>query len=312
MNPFLYFEPLAGIRGCDGTAAWVRTTAGSNVPALQASLIGQPGTSGTQETSASCDREPDTVAQRIRSNPIHRILRCSADGNLTIVHFQKRAQEWLQGECSANTGWKESMTNLSELIAKRQRLSEAMRAVKEAAYDVARYRDEALNHVAYAAMWAAVLMATDVVKSGLSAADKRAAFGFSMLDRAIAKANKVLPLLRMAPIATKADALRAVDPNLQGAASFLSEVREARSVLSKARINAPKELDLVLNISLGMAEDTLLLLQAGQQQTLVAQQSAAVSANIRVQLQRMQSAIARLDVAISEFIAQYERNRRIA
>jgi hypothetical protein len=96
-----------------------------------------------------------------------------------------------------------------------------------------------------------------------------------------------------------ADVLRSVDPNHQGVAGFLIELREARALLARAEVTAPRDLDLVLTLATGMAEDTLLLLQAGQQQQAIASRSGGALAAIATRLRTIRQNIMELDMAVS-------------
>jgi hypothetical protein len=191
------------------------------------------------------------------------------------------------------------MSVLMDLAEKRRRLAEASDLIEAAAKDVVGARNEGVTNAGYAAAWAAVLLATDIIKAGISAVDAQAAAAFSGLDKAIGAANRLLPLLRMAPIATMADVLKSVDPNVQGVAGFLIDLREAKALLARARISAPRDLGLVLTLATGMAEDTLLLLQAGQQQQAIASRSGAALAAMATRLRTIRVKLMELDVAMS-------------
>jgi hypothetical protein len=201
---------------------------------------------------------------------------------------------------------------VTEFVARRRRLQEAIKLIEEDRKDMVRYGDEGRTYAAYAATWAAVLMACDIIKTGWSAADKKAAAGFGLIDGAVAKANQILAKLKLRTIATKDDALKGLNADLAKPAALLHDIRNAKAWLAKAKIEAPPNLGVVIDMCIGMAEDTFLMLQAGQTQQQVGLVNAAALASVDRRLRKLHDDLRRLDDRIGELLREYERRQYIA
>lgn len=199
-----------------------------------------------------------------------------------------------------------------DLIQKRAALNNAANAIAAAMQDIQSAGREGSEAAGYAACWAAVMMATGIVKTGLTVSNKGAAAGFAAIDGAIANANKVLGALGMRTIATKGEAMKSLDPNLAGAAGFLRDVGEARRILKQAGANPPAHLKLLLDLATQMAEDTLLMLQAGQTQGDVHRNTRAAHHQAAARLHALRTKIMLLDNQISMLLAQRDVMQRTA
>lgn len=204
------------------------------------------------------------------------------------------------------------MTTINDLIRQRARLAAAADCIAHAMGDIERFGQEGAENAGYAACWAAVMMATGIVKTGLSAVDKRAAAGFAFIDSAIAQANKWLGAAKMRTITTRAELMKGVDPNLAGAAGLLRDVREARNYLKKAGAKPPAHLALVLDLATQMSEDTILMLQAGQLQGQVARNTRANLTQVAARLHVMKTKISRLDSQVQMLLAKKDLLERTA
>ena len=204
------------------------------------------------------------------------------------------------------------MSTLNDLIRQRAKLAAAAADIAGAMRDIQGYGKEGSDAAGYAACWAAVMMATDIVKTGLSAVNKQAAAGFAAIDKGIAQANKYLGAARLHTITTKAEVMKGVDPNLAGAAGFLRDVTEARNFLKKAGAKPPAHLTLILDLATQMSEDTILMLQAGQLQGQVIRNTRSSLAQVAARLHAVRVKIMRLDNQVQMLMAQRDLLARIA
>lgn len=194
-------------------------------------------------------------------------------------------------------------TPLEAIRAQRGRLQALERDIESAMRDVNRFSQEGALYAGIAAGWAATLMVCDILKIGMSAFDRRAAVLFKAQDRQIGQANKVLKWLGMSTITTKEELMAGVDPNLQGVVKLTADIREAQAFLKDKGVKAPKEMKLLLDLGTAMADDTVLLIQAGQEQNHVRSNADKARSSMRAQLMRIRSRIRDLD---TEFIRLME------
>jgi hypothetical protein len=204
------------------------------------------------------------------------------------------------------------MTTINDLIQQRAKLAAAANHISDAVRDIERFGKEGAEYAGYAACWAAVMMATGIIKTGLSAVDKRASEGFGLIDNAITQANRWLAAAKMPTIATKSDLMKGVNPNLAGAAGFLRDVREARSYLKKAGAKPPAHLALVLDLATQMSEDMILMLEAGQLQGRVVKNTRSNVAQVGTRLHAIKVKIARLDDQVRMLIEKRDLLERAA
>jgi hypothetical protein len=199
---------------------------------------------------------------------------------------------------------------LAAIRAQRARLMALQRDIESAMRDVDRFSKEGALYAGIAAGWAATLMVCDILKVGLSAMDRRAAVLFKAQDRQISNANKVLKTLGLPTLTSKEELMAGVDPNLQGAIKLTSEIREAQAFLKKQGAKAPKHIALLIDLGTVMADDTVLLIQAGQEQNHVRSNAENARNSMRSQLMRIRQRIEALDREFSRvFEAGLERRR---
>lgn len=199
---------------------------------------------------------------------------------------------------------------LAAIRAQRARLMALQRDIESAMRDVDRFSKEGALYAGIAAGWAATLMVCDILKVGLSAMDRRAAVLFKAQDRQISNANKVLKTLGLPTLTRKEELMAGVDPNLQGAIKLTSEIREAQAFLKKQGAKAPKHIALLIDLGTVMADDTVLLIQAGQEQNHVRSNAENARNSMRSQLMRIRQRIEALDREFSRlFEAGLERRR---
>jgi hypothetical protein len=203
------------------------------------------------------------------------------------------------------------MAMLSDLMARRERIANAIQVIQSTKADVARISQEGQTAATAAAMWAAVMMVTDILKIGMSASNKQAAAGFATIDALVAKADQLMQLFGARPMTTKADLMRQVDPNLQNAATVVGYVRQARGKIDEAAkaMKVPRgpatalgQWDLVARIGVEMADDTILILQAGQTQSAVGRSAAAQQAQIDRTLNKLRQQLSAVDAALVQLL----------
>jgi hypothetical protein len=178
--------------------------------------------------------------------------------------------------------------------------------------DLRKSRNDMAFNCGMAAGWAAVLMTMDILKHGVSAADKRAAVAFSVIDKGIEQANKLLIAFDRAPIERKEDALKSLDPGLRKASDFVQQVNQARSLLKGLGLKEKDQLGLTLDIASDMAQDTLLLLNVGvEQQRLGSMNDSAMMAAAH-RLSFVQESLRKLDAEIDNVLRRYDLVRTTA
>jgi hypothetical protein len=197
--------------------------------------------------------------------------------------------------------------SLQELTMKRARLASIVDLMEQAQNDMNRAKDQGNFNSAMAMSWAAVLLAADLVKRGLSEANKQAALGFTVLDKGFAAADKLLVAFGRAPMAKKADALQSLDPNLRNVNAWVDQVSQVRGWLGKAGLKEDKHLGLVLDIVTDMTQDTLLMLQAGQDQTRNWNNATAAINRANQQIDKVQTSLKRLDAEIAKWLLEFDR-----
>jgi hypothetical protein len=209
------------------------------------------------------------------------------------------------------------MDEFSALISRRTRLRHALLETRQVKEDIARYGAEGAQAALHAALWASIMMVTDILKIGMSAGDKKAAAGFRAIDTLTDKADKLLQSFGSKPMVKKEDLMRQVDPNLQNAAIVMGYIRKTRAVISKAADDAKlpgqaretyKQLDLVAKLGIAMADDTILLMQAGQLQSQSSSAANHAIAAIDRKLSELVRKIAEIDRLIDGLIQRASRS----
>lgn len=204
------------------------------------------------------------------------------------------------------------MTTIHALMQQRARLQLCADQIRAAIQDIEGFRKEGSDAAGYAAAWAAVMMATGILRTGLSAADRRAGLMFSALDKAVERADRVLKFFGGPQIGKKADLLASLDPNLRQVSTLTKDVREAQAFLRKHKVKPPKHLALVIDLALGMTDDTLLMLQAGELQSQVGQHTGAALNQSLAHLRRVNARLTQLDARILQAFDQRDLFNRTA
>lgn len=208
--------------------------------------------------------------------------------------------------------------HLKALRGQRERLRSVVEDIRSSIRNLNQIEGEAHRDAAMAAMWAATLMVCDILKIGLAAADKRASLIFSAQDRAVQSANRILKLFGAPTITTKADLMKSVSAELTPAAKATENLRTAMAELKKLKVpttgqpipvRIPKEAGLLVDLGVAMAQDTILLLEAGQLQRQASANVAQSRVMMRDQLTRV---LTRLMLIESEFAREFDRLWRMA
>lgn len=204
------------------------------------------------------------------------------------------------------------MTTIHDLFLQRNQLHQCAALMRESIQDIDTIQKEGTEAAGYAAAWAAVLMTTDILRIGLSAGDRRARLLFQGLDRAIARADKVLVAFGQKPTMKKSDLMASLDPELRGTGQFIKDVREAQGFLKGQGVKPPKQLKLVMDLAMAMTEDTLLMLNAGQLQKQVGEQARHGRMQAAMHLKRVLSRLAHVDAQILQAFDQRDLFNRTA
>lgn len=210
---------------------------------------------------------------------------------------------------------------LAALVAQRNYLRSVAEDIRGAMQVVDRYQAEALHDANMAAVWAATLMVCDVIKIGLSAGDRRAKILFAAMDRAMDRANRVLTLLGAPKVATKSDILAAVDADLRGSVKMIDTVRQTRNALASLKVptsggsvdvKLPKEANLVIDLGIAMAEDSILILQAQGMVNQAGAHAAFARGQMRTNLNRVLQRVLLVDSEITREFERLQRQSNIA
>lgn len=208
------------------------------------------------------------------------------------------------------------MPTLHELITKRARVAEALRMINQAQQDIERAGSEGSYYAGLAAVWAGVLLTADIVKDGVSAADPRAALAFSEIDKAVDKANKLLVAFHRAPIARKSDALASLDPELRKVSTWANQVSKVSAWLLKLGSPVSKQtrgqIGVVISLANTMTQDTLLMLQAANNQNRLSAMSRSAFQNATAQMKKVQMTLFKLDAEIQKWLDKYDLYSGIA
>ncbi len=165
------------------------------------------------------------------------------------------------------------MGALNDLLSRRQRIAQTITQMQAARMDVTQAGAEGRLNATVAAAWAGVMMVTDVLKIAMTAGNKQAAAQFALQDRMVENADKLMQRFGSSPMTKKSDLMAQVDPNLRTAAGITKSLRSAQDALGKgAKILGQDtgvntnlgKWNLVAKIGIEMADDTILLIQAGQ------------------------------------------------
>lgn len=192
---------------------------------------------------------------------------------------------------------------LDHLATQRRRLGNLMADVERSTQDVMRYEGEGERYASYALAWASAILLTDILRISLSAVDKRAKLLFKKQDQALERASKFLQALGLGALPTKADLMKAVDPSLTVAPKLTQSVRDAQKLLKDAKLQAPKNVTLFLDLGTAICDDTALMIDAGMTSQYVQNQSTHAQAMMR---QTMQTIRQRLILIEQEYTRVFE------
>jgi hypothetical protein len=198
------------------------------------------------------------------------------------------------------------------LEAEEWRLQGIAKDIRSVQQDLLRFDREGAENAAYAATWAATLMVADVLRRSICAMDRRAPILFSAFDRKVATANKLLKMLGLKTIATREEIMRDIDPNLKPVVEFTRDVQEAREMLYKYKIRAPKEVDLILDLAIDMANDSILIMQTMQTAQQTRDRTNYNLSQVNHHLERVNRRIRNIQVEINRFIEQAQIRTRTA
>lgn len=213
------------------------------------------------------------------------------------------------------------MSELSALLSRRTKLHTAIDEARKCKEDIVKYGSEGAQAATYASMWAAIMMVTDIVKIGVSAADPPAAFVFKGIDMLTDKADKLMQLFGSRPMTKKEDLLKQVDANLQNGVVIIGYIKKAKDVMAKFGLDKKltgqalenfKHLTLVAELGVAMADDTLVLMQAGQLQSNANKVTQQAIAGIDRQITNMVRKVAEIDRQIAYMIYRADRAANIA
>jgi hypothetical protein len=200
-----------------------------------------------------------------------------------------------------------SYSQLRALSTQRDYLRSVARDIMSASVDISRFDSEGARYANYATAWAVTLFFADLLRNSICALDRRAPILFRAIDNHIATANKYLKLFGRKSITTKDDVLKAVDANLQGVVKLTRNVKVVRDELKKQKVSVPKEANLLLDIGVSFAQDSIIILQAGQVAQHSKDSAASAQANLRASLARVYQRMMAIDAEISRLIERGEK-----
>jgi hypothetical protein len=201
---------------------------------------------------------------------------------------------------------------LAHLETQRQRLVNLLADIESSIDDVRGYEAEGERYASYALAWASTIMLTDILRIGLSAVDRRAKLLFKAQDDALARASKFLQLLGLGALTTKADLMKAVDPSLGVAPKLTESVRDAQKLLKDAKVQAPKNVTLVLDLGTAICDDTVLMIDAGMTSQQVQNQSKHVQEMMRQTLQKIRKRLVLIEQEYTRVFEERQLRARTA
>lgn len=200
------------------------------------------------------------------------------------------------------------MPNLSEMMAKRDQLERSVKMMSEAQRDIASSGAEGAKYAGYAAAWAAVIMVTDILRDCISFDNPEAAAGFEGIDKAVEGANKVLTAFGKTPITRKEDLVNSLDPELRNVNTMSGYTGKAlKWLLNNSKKISPtskKQLGLVVTLATDMTQDTLLMLQAGEDQNRITAGTAAALSRGYLQIERVRLLLFKINDQITYYFEQ--------
>jgi 5-methylcytosine-specific restriction endonuclease McrA len=179
---------------------------------------------------------------------------------------------------------------LDELQQRHRQLVRILIEIGKARDQIIAEEIQASRNTTIAAGFAAIIVVTDILRIGLSAADERADLMFEAIDKATEQVKDYQMVRGAGGVMTRDDAMLMVDPDLADSSRLLNCVKEVKSLFDamkkKGLVKSSEgkdQIGVVVDIGLAMTEDFMLLystLRAGQS-TISSTRSAYAQANAR-------------------------------
>lgn len=201
---------------------------------------------------------------------------------------------------------------IAALMAQRSRMASALTDMEAGLADVRAFAAEGRFNAEIAIVWAGGLIVADGLKEGLSAMDPRAKLLFSVQDRAIANAEKVLKLFGQKGLAKREDALKNVDDSLQDAAKMIQTIRTSQKLIKDAGIGTPKKAERAISIGLMLTGDVISLLDGFKQRERAITMGDTQQAQIKLRINHVRNHIRELDVEFSRLMLLGEQLSKMA
>lgn len=208
--------------------------------------------------------------------------------------------------------FKSASAPLSDLDLQRQRLRLLIEDTEHSIKEVRRFEAEGERYASYAVAWAATMTLVDILKIGLSAADRRAKILFQAQDKMLAQASKILELLGEKPVATKADLLKSMDSSLELAPKMTDGIRKAQKLLKQAEVKVPKHLTLLIDLGTTMCDDYILMIDAGMASQKIHDHSAQIQEGMRKSLAKLRKKLLLIEQAYTQLFEQQQVLARTA
>lgn len=253
---------------------------------------------------------PSSQTNGIRSGGSSSTSQRSAISTSPMVDQSRRPNPWAPIDKPPTVDFQTPYSQLEALRAEERRLREVADDIRSVRADILRFDREGVENATYAATWAATLMVADILRRSISAMDRRASVLFSAFDREVATANKVLKMLGLKTIATREEVMKNVDPNLKPAVDFTKDIQKVRQLLKEHKIRVPKEVNLLLDLGVDMANDSVLIMQGAQ---LVEQIHARTKHNLAqnaLAIERVNKRIREIQLEMTRLIEQAQIKMR--
>jgi hypothetical protein len=186
---------------------------------------------------------------------------------------------------------------LQELLRQHARLMQAASDVDSALKDIRKYGEEGAKNAGIAAGWAATLMTLDIIRHATACVYRSAERQFAFQDKVVEEANKTLKRLGQRTIPTRGDVLSHLeDPTAQKVAEYARDVRVARETIKRLlKDKPPREVEMLVNMGLDMAEDSAMVLEAQSLQQRALSNSANAQAQALLQRERLRQHMQRIE-----------------
>lgn len=203
------------------------------------------------------------------------------------------------------------MSALNDLLQRRDRIVQCLAKMRAARADTTKIGADGRLDATFAAAWAAVMMVTDILKIAMTAGNKQAAAQFALQDKMVEKADRLMQMFGSSPMTKKSDLMAQIDPNLKTAAGITKSLRDAQSAINKAATELKMDTSITTNfgkwglvakIGIEMADDTLLLIQAGQIGDQAIRGARMAQSQIDRLIAKQSENLAAIDYQINEFL----------